>query len=378
MKTIQTLTDPGMFRTDRLPAPPVRVDRKANVIFGASLMQVGNLNDSEVRPWAVDAKTLDQALSLSTRSKNGLKARFTHPNMSADGMGSYLGRWKNLRIDGDTLRGDLHIADAAFTSPQGDLGTYVLDMAEQDPEAFGVSVATALDEANLQQWQDRLPDMAPADRKAARWPMRFTRLRAADVVDTPAATRTGLFSLADADLRNLPAQATALLDTYFTDAPPDVVRARIAGFLDRYFSSKGAPMATETQAAEVVNSETPAPVQPAADLSAVEVQPEVVETATADLAQVERLRCKQIRALCDLAGAGDKFNAFVDAGFSVEQTQTALSALVVARNPVLAASVTPQESDPHSGLKAEFADLQKRGMTFGMTEEEYVKHANKA
>ena len=137
-------------------------------------------------------------------------------------------------------------------------------------------------------------------------------------------------------------------------------------------------MATETQAAEVVNSETPAPVQPAADLSAVEVQPEVVETATADLAQVERLRCKQIRALCDLAGSGDKFNAFVDAGFSVEQTQAALSALVVARNPVLAASVTPQESDPHSGLKAEFADLQKRGMTFGMTEEEYVKHANKA
>jgi hypothetical protein len=62
MKTLQTLTDPGMFRTDRLPAPPVRVDRKANVIFGASLMQVGNLNDAEVRPWTVDTKTLDQAV----------------------------------------------------------------------------------------------------------------------------------------------------------------------------------------------------------------------------------------------------------------------------------------------------------------------------
>ena len=53
MKTLQTLTDPGMFRTDRLPAPPVRLDRKANVIFGASLMQVRNLNDAEVWPWTV-------------------------------------------------------------------------------------------------------------------------------------------------------------------------------------------------------------------------------------------------------------------------------------------------------------------------------------
>jgi len=367
-----------MFRTDASRTAPQRVDRQGNVIYGASIVQAGNLNEPDVRPWTVDSQTLQQVVDFGQSSRGGIKARFTHPNMSNDGMGSYLGRWANFRLDGDIVRADLHIADAAFTSPQGDLGTYVLDMAEQDPEAFGVSVATALDEANLQQWQDTLPDMAPADRKAARWPMRFTRLRAADVVDTPAATRTGLFSLADADLRNLPAQATALLDTYFTDATPDVVRARIAGFLDRYFSAKGTPMATETQAAEVVNSETPAPVQPAADLSAVEVQPEVVETATADLAQAERLRCKQIRALCDLAGAGDKFNAFVDAGFSVEQTQAALSALVVARNPVLAASITPQESDPHSGLRAEFADLQKRGMTFGMTEEEYVKHASKS
>ena len=137
-------------------------------------------------------------------------------------------------------------------------------------------------------------------------------------------------------------------------------------------------MATETQTPDVVESETPAPVQPAADLSAVDVQPEVVQTASADLAQVERLRCKQIRALCDLAGAGDKFNTFVDAGFTVEQTQAALTQIVAVRNPVLSASVTPQETDPHAELRAQFADLQKRGMTFGMSEDEYVKHANKA
>jgi len=50
MKTIDSLTDPAMFRTTRTAEAPVRVDRKANVIFGASLMQVGDLNDAEVRP----------------------------------------------------------------------------------------------------------------------------------------------------------------------------------------------------------------------------------------------------------------------------------------------------------------------------------------
>ena len=378
MQTIDTAPAADMFRTEAARTAPQRVDRQANVIYGAAIMQGGNLNEGDARKWTADAETLQQVTQFGQQARNGIKARFTHPNMSNDGMGSYLGRWSNFRLDGNTVRADLHIADAAFTSPQGDLGNYVMDLAEQDAEAFGVSIAASVDEQQLATWTDSLQQMAPADRAAARWPMRFTRLRAADVVDTPAATRTGLFSLADADLRNLPAQATALLDVYFADAQPDVVRARIAGFLDRYFSSKGAPMATETQTPDVVESETPAPVQPAADLSAVDVQPEVVQTASADLAQVERLRCKQIRALCDLAGAGDKFNTFVDAGFSVEQTQAALTQIVAVRNPVLSASVTPQETDPHAELRAQFADLQKRGMTFGMSEDEYVKHANKA
>jgi hypothetical protein len=376
MKTLDTIADPGLFRTERITAPPVRVDRKANVIFGASLMQIGNLNDADVRPWTVDAKTLDQAFSLSNRSNNGLKARYTHPNMSADGMGSYLGRWKNLRIDGDTLRGDLHIADAAFTSPQGDLGNYVMDLAESDPEAFGVSLATKLDNADLQQFQRSNDSLPPAER--AMWPMRFAAIKAGDVVDDPAATRGGMFSMT-ADLRELPAQATALLDTYFGDASPDVVRGRIEGFLDRYFASKGVSMTTaiEQPAAPVAVTETPtAPVQPVADLSAAAAAP-VTVTATADAVEAERVRCKQIRALCELAGVPDKFNTFADAGFSVEQTQAALQTVLVAKHSVLPAGNT-QVADPHAKAKADFAAMQAAGMTFGMTEDEWIKHAPKA
>jgi hypothetical protein len=377
MKTIDTAPSSDMFRTDANRTPPQRVDRQGNVIYGASVMQAGNLNEGDARPWTADSETLSQIMKFGQMPRNGIKARFTHPNMSNDGMGSYLGRWTNWRIDGDTVRADLHIADTAFTSPQGDLGNYILDMAEQDPEAFGVSIAGKLDDANLKQWESSLSSLSAEDRQAAKWPMRFTGLRAADVVDTPAATRTGLFGLSEADLRNLPLQAATLLDTYFTDATPDVVRARIDGFLDRYFSSKEKPMADQTPA-EIVTSETPAAEQTPQVFATAETPEISAVSVTADLAADERARCKKIRALCDLAGAGDKFNTFVDAEFSVEETQAALSQLLTVRNPVLSASVTPQESDPNSALKAEFADLQKRGMTFGMTEDEFIKFANKS
>ena len=369
MKTIDSLTDPAMFRTTRTAEAPVRVDRKANVIFGASLMQVGDLNDAEVRPWTVDAKTLDQALSLSSRSANGLKARFTHPNMSADGMGSYLGRWKNLRIDGSTLRGDLHIADAAFTSPQGDLGNYVMDLAESDPESFGVSLATKLDSADLQQFTT-MNDSKPKSERSM-WPMRFAAIKAGDVVDDPAATRGGMFSL-DADLRELPAQATALLQTYFGDADPSVVRGRIAAFLDRYFASKGEqamPEATEPEA-PVEQTEQPATEStPVADLSATAEVPEIVTTSTADLAAVERDRCKKIRALCDLAGCGDKFNQFVDAGFSVAETQSVLKDLMSKRGSVLDSAPDPP-ADPNAKYKAEFSAHRH---LLSVSEDQYIR-----
>jgi hypothetical protein len=204
----------------------------------------------------------------------------------------------------------------------------------------------------------------------------MTALRAADVVDEPAATRGGFFSL-DADLRNLPAQATALLNTYFGDAEPDVVRARIAGFLDRYFSTKGQPVAAiETQAPEAV-TETPATaVQAPADLSAATAEI-VTATPTADLAEAERTRCKKIRALCDLAGAGDKFNQFVDAGFSVEETQAALSQILVRRSTVLPATGDTTTADPHAAARAEYAEQERLNMTFGMSEDEWIQHATK-
>jgi hypothetical protein len=292
MPSIQTAQKTGTFRTDTVNAPPVRVDRAARVVFGCSLMEVGDLNSGDSRPWTVSDATLQQALQMAGRGNNGLKARFTHPNMSSDGMGSYLGRWRNLRIDNGKLRADLHIADAAFSSPQGDLGTYVMEMAENEPDMFGVSLATELDMESLATFdimKERNPD------SSRRWEMSFTGIRAGDVVDEPAATRGGMFDLLTVDNRNLPAQATALLSTYFGDAEPDVVRSRIAGFLDRYFANKGTlPMPDETPTAteptEQPSTTIETPPEPAKPVHLDPVaepdgtpQPQVVHFGTEDL-----------------------------------------------------------------------------------------------
>lgn len=356
MPQLDTIADPALFRTTRHAELPTKVDRKRNVIFGANLMQVGDLNDGDTRPWTVDAETLSQAQKLMSKGNNGAKARFTHPNMSNDGMGSYLGRWKDVRVDGGTLRGDLHLADSAFKSPQGDLGTYVMDLAESDPEAFGVSLATRLDYSNLEEFDKK--------KTGEKWPMRFSDIRAGDIVDEPAATRGGMFDLTTPDLRNLPAQATVLLSTYFGDAEPEVVRGRINAFLDRYLSNRREnPMAEETPATPeveapaetIVTPEVEAPKETATEVPA---KPDL----SADLAAAERQRCKQIRALVDLAGVPDKFNTFVDNNFSVEQTQAALRDIVSKKNPALS-NAPEAPADPESKYKAEFAasiDIQKR------------------
>lgn len=109
--------------------------------------------------------------------------------------------------------------------------------------------------------------------------------------------------------------------------------------------------------------------QPVADLSAVDVVPEVVTSSTADLAQIERDRCKKIRALCDLAGCGDRFNTFVDAGFSVEETQSALKELMGKRGNVLGNAPEPP-ADPNAKYRAEFAAHKS---LLSVSEDQYIR-----
>jgi len=238
-----------MFRTATTFAGELsKVDKERGIIYGAKIISLGRVNDS--RPWHVDEQTLLDVERMINGPNKGLKARWTHPNMCDDGLGKYLGRWQNARISGDSVIADLHLAKSAFDSPVGDLGSYVLQLAAEDAESFGVSVASMLADE-----MDDIPDDGET------MPLRFAGLHAADLVDSPAATRGGLFSSIDDDLPNM---ATWLLKNHFSDASPADVFHRFVSFLSRFYERD--VMDEIRDDLQIVNDvETPANEQPTVD-----------------------------------------------------------------------------------------------------------------
>jgi len=141
---------------------------------------------------------------------------WTHPGLCTDGMGKYLGRARGFTIDEENpsiVRANLTISKSASKSPSGDLGEYVMTLAEEDPEAFGASIVFGRDLESEQTFMSlNRADTGDIDDEGAaimtfRSPdsrnvknlrhARLAELRAVDVVDEPAANPAGFFSITE-------------------------------------------------------------------------------------------------------------------------------------------------------------------------------------
>jgi hypothetical protein len=170
-----------------------RVDREKRIIYGASVIQAGEALGHDM---LIDDRMLAQTAEAINATEPGIKSRFTHPGACSDSMGKMLGKVKNASVCGDKVTADLHLAQHASKSPEGDLAEYVMSMAEESPADFGMSIAfdgsavfKRADGAEVPVSQPR-----PADATTAKPFARLGKLRAVDVVDEPAANRDGLFS----------------------------------------------------------------------------------------------------------------------------------------------------------------------------------------
>lgn len=255
-------SSPELLRTSAT-ARPVEVDRKANVLRGFVIMQLGLLKD---RPGEVDQTTLDKIVELGNASKVGLKSRFSHPTECADSLGKYLGRVRDLFMsetvtrDGKkvaAVRGDLHFDPTALdTPPQGGkpLGVYVMELAESDPDALSSSVVVRFKrEYRLKPDGTRVQDEKGQDLPPL---LRVEKLLASDIVDEGAAV-DGLLSVAGT-FEGLPNevlwQATELLDGMFDGQSREQVAERLASFAAKYLTLRFGPApAPDVQ---------PAPAQP--------------------------------------------------------------------------------------------------------------------
>lgn len=185
------------LRTLPTKSTDASVDREARVIRGVSCAQAVEALGHGL---LLDDITLEQIAEQGNAAKAGIKSRFTHPGLSSDGLGKYLGRLREFRVDGDKVLANLHISDLASKSPSGDLGSYVMNMAEEEPDMLGLSVVMdpeptwELEGGGSISAKDakKRPENATTDKPV----IRVKKFVSCDVVDEPAANRDGMFSSA--------------------------------------------------------------------------------------------------------------------------------------------------------------------------------------
>ena len=286
----------SLFRGARVPAAePVQVSRDggdngAGILSGVSLIAAGEALGHDM--W-IDDVTLSQVAEQAGQGKHGIKSRFTHPSMSADGMGRHLGRIKDVRVEGDRVLGDLHFAKSAHSTPDGNLAEYVMELAEEDPAAAGLSIVFEHDAEREEAYQASFGDgpfESPDEDNVKNLPhVRLAKLRAADVVDEPAANPEGMFDRQPLarDVDDLLSYAAGLSEEKPKSLAFGVDADRASQFLQRWLGSHSLSIVSEND-----------------EESQMSDAPEVVESEVSDVPQITREDF-----LSELSAYVDKFGA---------------------------------------------------------------------
>lgn len=272
-------------------------------IEGISLIQFG-VEALGHALW-VDEVFAQQLVGQVNALPKGLKARYTHPGLFADGLGTFLGRVSNARIEGDKVLGDLTFSEAARRAPQGNLVEYVATLADEDPEAAGFSIDF---------WRDITAEEATPPSNPFGYPhARLHTIRSVDLVDEPAANRRGMFASGNADeVRNLVVQELSkllkdgqLAASKYNAGMETTATTEQTAVIDTTTEAQ-APAETPVEKVKEQPTETPqAPAAPDSQLSAildlVNKQNETLSALTAQLAaqkaEVEMLKHSKGTAL---------------------------------------------------------------------------------
>ena len=154
-----------------------------DVIEGVSIISIG---EAKGHGLYVDEQTLMEVKECAESYKGGVKVNLDH----GAGIKDIVGYVNNFRIVGSQLLGDLNLLQ---TSPMRD---YVLEISNKLPDTFGISIA----------FSGPIREVNGMDFASC------TELYSADLVQTPAANATGLFSF-----------TAKQVDKFFKQMPEDIV-----------------------------------------------------------------------------------------------------------------------------------------------------------
>lgn len=244
MTITQTVSVSNLLRLEALQqrtaetAENLKVDRETGhgVIRGVSLATSG---PALGHGFELDEETIDQ-VALYYEGKIG---RWTHGELSGDGLAQHLGRWKALYTrevqipDPETgeMRshrqavGDFHFTRSAWKLKPDGLDVpapeYLMDRAEEDPETLGISIVARFamleekdEDGNVSRRVGRILNEKHAPR--------------ADWVADPAANPLGLHA-GTGTMSEVIERAKPQLHKLAGRIGADEARARILGFVDR-------------------------------------------------------------------------------------------------------------------------------------------------
>lgn len=240
-------------------------DRGMGLIKGLSVITRGEALGHDM--WC-DGEFLQQVHdAINAAGDAGLKCRFTHPSLSGDGMGKFLGNLKNASLKGDQVFADLHFSETSHKTPDGDLAEYVMGFAEEDPDKFGSSIVFMHDRKAEEVFyaenksEDSGDFQSPdPDNKKNFYHVRLKELYGADIVDDPAANPGGLFHRG----QEIAQEATQLME-YALDlegaslpdlAQFDVDPDRVKKFFERFLDSHGLELTTKKEEEPMTDPKT--------------------------------------------------------------------------------------------------------------------------
>lgn len=175
------------------------VDRENRIIYGVSVCTEGEAKGHGVN---LESEFIDNVVSFGNSWKTGVKSRFGHPSMSAEALGTAVGKFKSFRREDKKAIADIHF----YKDVKGadEKIEYILDLAEEDPKNFATSIVFTMGDVYKRN-NDGVKIYPKKDKYGfiddEKWESikskpfaEIKKLHAVDFVDEPAANPDGLFS----------------------------------------------------------------------------------------------------------------------------------------------------------------------------------------
>ena len=163
------------------------IDTDKGVIYGVVLAQKGLNKNGKY----FSERFLNE-LKAKGDERGYIKARFGHPTMCNNSLGSYIGRYKNFKVEDEKLFGDLYLDDIAKdTNVEGrgiTMYDYIMRMAQSNSDMFGNSIVILANYV-IEEYEEDGEKKEADGHELIEW-------ISSDLVDDPAATDS-LFHSAD-------------------------------------------------------------------------------------------------------------------------------------------------------------------------------------